>query len=77
MRRYVPLSQRSRQDIRVQGKTYLHMAATARTAVTKVGLAALAVRFAATADRREVAQRNTQLSPHRASQDMELSNATN
>jgi hypothetical protein len=75
MRRYVPLSQRSPQDIRVQGETYLHMAATARTAVTKVGLAALAVRFAAMADRREAAQRNAQLSQHRASQDMELSNA--
>jgi hypothetical protein len=70
MGKHVPLSQRTAQEIRAQGETYLRMAATARTAVAKRGLEALAVRFTAMADRREATERTV-----RPTQEMELSNA--
>ncbi len=54
---YIPLSQRSSKDIRAQGETYAEMAKTARTAVAKSGLEALAIRFAALAARREAEER--------------------
>jgi hypothetical protein len=57
MRHYVPLSQRSADQIRSQGETYLAMAATARTPEAKRGLEALAVRFAALADQRDSEER--------------------
>jgi len=56
MHKYLPLSQRSSDEIRAQGETYQEMAATARTPEAKRGLESLAVRFAALADKREAAE---------------------
>ena len=47
MQRYVPLSQRSPDEIRTQAELYRKMATTARTPEAKRGLENLAVRFAA------------------------------
>jgi hypothetical protein len=68
MRQYVPLSQRSPEDIRTQGELYKAMAATARTPEAKRGLEALAVRFAAMADQREAME--TRLKRPQPAQDM-------
>jgi hypothetical protein len=56
MQKYVPLSQRSPEQIRTQAELYQEMAATARTPDAKRGLEALAARFAALADQRETAE---------------------
>jgi hypothetical protein len=53
MHTYVPLSQRSPDEIRDQGEIYQEMAATARTPEAKRGLEALAVRLAALAEQLE------------------------
>ena len=53
MQKYVPLRQRSADQIRSQAELYAEMAATARTPEAKRGLEGLAVRFAMLADQRE------------------------
>lgn len=56
MHTYVPLSQRSPDEIRDQGEIYQEMAATARTPEAKRGLEALAVRLAALAEQLEAVE---------------------
>jgi hypothetical protein len=62
MEKYVPLSQRSPDEIRTQAELYREMAATARTPEAKRGLQTLAVRFATLAERRQVAESQQQRS---------------
>jgi hypothetical protein len=68
MQKYVPLSQRSPDQIRAQAEMYQEMATTARTPEAKRGLETLAVRFAALAEQREGSERRLRRS--RPAQDM-------
>lgn len=63
MRKHVPLSQRSPDEIRAQADSYQEMAATSRTPEAKHGLEALAVRLAALADQREALETRPRRSP--------------
>jgi hypothetical protein len=62
MQRYVPLSQRSPDEIRTQAELYRKMATTARTPEAKRGLENLAVRFAALAEQRGAGESRTRRS---------------
>ena len=56
MTQYVPLSQRSADEIRAQAELYQQMAATARTPEAKRGLENLVLRLVALAERRLAAE---------------------
>jgi hypothetical protein len=56
MQKFVPLSQRSSDEIRNQAELYQEMATTARTPEARRGLEALVVRFAALADQLAAAE---------------------
>jgi hypothetical protein len=56
MERYVPLSQRSPDEIRAQAELYQEMAASARTPEAKRGLEKLMVRLIALAEQRRQAK---------------------
>jgi hypothetical protein len=64
MRKFVPLSQRSSDEIRAQAELYQEMAATARTPEAKRGLEALVVRFAALADQQAAAESRSRRPAH-------------
>jgi len=71
MRKHVPLSQRTTDELRAQAELYQQMAATARTPEALRGLESLAVRFARLAEQRAAAEsRGGRVPP-----DLELSNA--
>lgn len=52
MKKYVPLSRRSPDEIRAQAELYQEMAASARTPEAKLGLEKLVVRLLALAEQR-------------------------
>jgi len=56
MTKYVPLSQRSPDEIRAQAELYQEMAASARTPEAKRGLETLVRRFVALAEQRLAAE---------------------
>jgi len=56
MTKYVPLSQRSPDEIRAQAELYQEMAANARTPEAKRGLENLVRRFVALAEQRLMAE---------------------
>jgi hypothetical protein len=62
-RPYIPLSQRPAVDLRAESERYQAMAETARTAVARRGLQALALRLAARADEREATEQMSPVAP--------------